>query len=54
MLAGVLLGILLPILFGFVWIEVDPGHFGFGSGGLILLASFLTAAPSAAGGAAAG
>jgi hypothetical protein len=53
--AGILLGILLPSLFGFVWIQIDPGFgFGFGSGAWILLASFLTAAPSAVGGALAG
>jgi len=51
MLAGVLLGIFLPILLGFIWIQTYPS---FENGSAIFMGSVLTAVPSAFGGALAG
>jgi hypothetical protein len=51
LLAGVLLGIVLPILLGFVWMRIYPG---FENGPTIFLGSLLTAPPCACGGALAG
>lgn len=51
MLAGVLLGIFLPILLGFVWMEIYPV---FENRPALFIASLLTAAPSAFGGTLAG
>lgn len=51
MLAGVLLGISLPIVLGFVYMQVQPS---FENGGPIIMISVLTAAFNACGGALAG